>query len=134
MKRLHLHCPYCHAPVVRRHGRDLFGAAARKPDALYYVCARYPFCDAYVSAHKESGLPMGTLANAALRRKRIQAHQTFDRLWKDGPMTKKQAYRWLQGALGLPEDQAHIACFSHYQCDRVIALCAAPRQSGRLAA
>ena len=49
-------------------------------------------------------------------------------------MTKKQAYRWLQGALGLPEDQAHIACFSHYQCDRVIALCAAPRQPGRLAA
>ena len=77
---------------------------------------------------------MGTLADAALRRKRIQAHQTFDRLWKDGPMTKKQAYRWLQGALGLPEDQAHIACFSHYQCDRVIALCAASRQSGHLAA
>lgn len=134
MKCLHLHCPYCHAPVVRRRGRDLFGAAAKDPDALYYACARYPSCDAYVSAHRKSGLPMGTLADPALRRKRIQAHQAFDRLWKDGPMTKKQAYRWLQGALGLPEEQAHIACFSHYQCDRVIALCTAPYQSDCLAA
>lgn len=134
MKRLHLHCPYCRAPVVRRRGRTLFGPAARDPDALYYVCARYPFCDSYVSAHRRSGLPMGTLADPALRRKRIQAHQAFDQLWKSGPLTKKQAYRWLQGALGLPETQAHIGCFSHYQCDRVIALCTAPHQFNRLAA
>ena len=85
MKRLHLHCPYCRAPVVRRRSRDLFGQSARDPDALYYVCAQYPHCDAYVSAHRKSGLPMGTLADPALRRKRIQTHQVFDRIWKDGP-------------------------------------------------
>ena len=134
MKHLHLHCPYCRAPVVRRRSRDLFGQSARDPDALYYVCAQYPHCDAYVSAHRKSGLPMGTLADPALRRKRIQTHQVFDRIWKDGPLSKKQAYRWLQGALGLPESQAHIGCFSHYQCDRIIALCADHRQAGRLAA
>ena len=121
MKRLHLHCPYCRAPVVRRRSRDLFGQSARDPDALYYVCAQYPHCDAYVSAHRKSGLPMGTLADPALRRKRIQTHQVFDRIWKDGPLSKKQAYRWLQGALGLPES-------------RVIALCADHRRAGRLAA
>lgn len=123
MKRLHIHCPYCRAPAVRRHGRDLFGDMAVDPDAVYYVCARFPICDAYVKAHKKSSLPMGVLADPALRRKRIQAHYAFDRLWKEGPLTKKQAYRWLQSALGLPEDQAHIACFSRYQCDRVIAMC-----------
>lgn len=134
MKRLHIHCPYCHAPVVRRYGRDLFGSAAKNPGALYYVCSRYPSCDAYVSAHKKGGLPMGTPADANLRRKRVLAHQAFNRLWEDGLMTKKQAYRWLQCALGLPEDQAHIACFSHYQCDRVISLCAGLGHTGRLAA
>lgn len=123
MKRLNIHCPYCHAPAVRRYGRDLFGDSAKNPDALYYACSRYPACNAYVSAHQKSGLPMGTLADPELRRKRVLAHQAFNRLWESGLMTKKQAYRWLQGALGLPEDQAHIACFSHYQCDRVIALC-----------
>ena len=35
---------------------------------------------------------MGSLANAELRRKRIQAHAAFDRLWESGLMSKKQAY------------------------------------------
>lgn len=134
MKRLHIHCPYCRSPIVRQYGRALFGAMAKEPNALYYVCARYPACNAYVKAHKHSGLPMGTLANPELRQKRIQAHQAFSQLWMSGPMTKKQAYRWLQGALGLPEEQAHIACFSHYQCDRVIALCKCAVPQGRQAA
>ena len=134
MKRLHIHCPYCGAPAVRRYGRDLFGDAAADPSALYYACARHPMCDAYVSAHKKSSLPMGSLADPSLRRKRIQAHAAFDRLWKEGPLTKKQAYRWLQGALGLPEDQAHIACFSHYQCDRLIAMCSQISPPERVAA
>ena len=77
---------------------------------------------------------MGSLADPALRRKRIQAHAAFARLWKEGPLTKKQAYRWLRGALGLPEEQAHIACFSHYQCDRLIAMCSQTSQPERAAA
>lgn len=132
MKRLHMHCPYCGAPVVRRYGRDLFGSHAKEPDALYYACARYPACNAYVSAHKNSRLPMGVLADPELRRKRILAHEAFDQLWKAGPLTKKQAYRWLQGALGVTEDLAHIACLSHYQCDRIIELCSG-QPAGRAA-
>lgn len=134
MKRLHIHCPYCHAPAVRRYARSLFGDAAREPNALYYVCSRYPTCNAYVSAHKKSGLPMGTLADPELRRKRIQAHHAFEQLWKSGPLTKKEAYRWLQDALGLSEDQAHIACFSHYQCDKLISLCTPTKTHGQQAA
>lgn len=123
MKRLHMHCPYCGSPVVRRRGRALFRDRAWNPGGIYYVCSRYPACNAYVSAHQASHLPMGTLADPALRRKRILAHAAFDALWQSGPLTKKEAYRWLQGALGLPPEQAHIACFSDYQCDKVIALC-----------
>ena len=134
MKRFHMRCPYCNSLAVRRPARDIFGADAKEPGGYLYVCARYPKCNAYVNAHKKSGLPMGTLADPDLRRKRILAHRALDSLWKHGPLTKKQAYRWLQGALGLPEAQAHIALFSHYQCDRVIALCSNPTDQVRKSA
>ena len=35
----------------------------------------------------------------------------------------RQAYRWMQGKFALNEDQAHIAKFSEYMCDQLIAAC-----------
>ncbi len=76
-----------------------------------------------MSAHQKSKLPMGTLANGDLRNKRIQAHKAFDWLWKNNIMPKRQAYKWMQAKLGLREDQAHIAKFSEFMCDQLIAIC-----------
>ena len=118
-----IRCPYCHAQAVKRPASFIYGGNAHDPDAFLYVCSRYPRCDAYVAAHKQSGLPMGTLANGDLRHKRILAHHAFNRLWKDGYMDKQAAYRWLQVQLGLPERMAHIAMFSDYLCGQVIKLC-----------
>ena len=61
-----------------------------------YVCDRYPICNSYVAAHRSTLLPMGSLADAELRHKRIQAHRAFDRLWRSGLMSKKEAYQWIQ--------------------------------------
>jgi len=93
------------------------------PEDKVYVCARFPVCNAYVAAHRDSRLPMGTLANKALRQKRREAHLALNRLWEYGYMSKKEAYRWLQLQLGLPEAEAHIARFSEYRCEQVIRLC-----------
>lgn len=38
-------------------------------------------------------------------------------------MSKKEAYRWLQIQMGLPETEAHIAKFSEMRCEQVIRLC-----------
>ncbi len=35
----------------------------------------------------------------------------------------KEAYRWLQTQLGLPEAEAHIARFSEFRCQQVTRLC-----------
>ncbi len=123
MKRVNLKCPYCGSRALLRPASVVYGARAADPAAPFYVCAHYPACDAYVAAHRATRLPMGTLANADLRRKRIQAHATFDRLWKDGLMSKRQAYLWLQAKLGLPEAEAHIGKFSTFRCEQVIQLC-----------
>lgn len=121
MKRTNIKCPYCGAQAFLRPASTVRSQASL--DEEVYVCARYPTCDAYVSAHRESHMPMGTLANKQLRHKRRQAHIALNQLWEQGYMTRKEAYRWLQVQLGLPESEAHIGRFSEYRCEQVIALC-----------
>lgn len=123
MKQVNIKCPYCGSRALPRPASVVYGPKATDPAAPYYVCARYPICDSYVAAHRNTRLPMGTLANRPLRRKRIDAHRAFDRLWKSGLMAKKQAYLWLQAKLDLPEQEAHIGKFSTFRCEEVIQLC-----------
>lgn len=123
MKHVNIKCPYCGSRALLRPASVVYGPKADDPAAPYYVCARYPVCNSYVAAHKKTELPMGTLADGTLRRKRIEAHRSFDRLWISGLMTKKQAYRWLQAKLDLPEQEAHIGKFSLFRCEEVIRLC-----------
>ena len=124
-KRTIVKCPYCHSLAVKRPTSFIYGNKTHDQNACIYVCTRYPICDAYVAAHKDTGLPMGTLANGDLRHRRILAHHAFNRLWKEGYMGKRAAYRWLQVQLCLPESMAHIAMFSEYLCGRVIEVCEA---------
>lgn len=119
MKRVNIKCPYCGSRALLRPASVVYGEKAADPAAPYYVCARFPACDAYVAAHKKNCLPMGSLANAELRRKRIQAHAALDRLWKGGLMSKKQAYFWLQAKLDLPGEETHIGRFSTFRCEQV---------------
>ena len=127
MKRVNIKCPYCGSRAFLRPAAVVYGQGCKEPDTELYVCARFPACDAYVAAHRHNHLPMGTLANRELRRKRIQAHTAFNQLWQSGLMTKRAAYHWLpywlQVQLGLPQEEAHIANFSEWRCDQVIQLC-----------
>ena len=122
LKKITIRCPYCGAKATLRPSSVVYGERAKSGGYLY-VCDRYPKCDAYVGAHQKTTRPMGTLANGDLRHKRIEAHKVFDQMWKSGLMTKWQAYRWMQGKFALNEDQAHIAKFSEYMCDQLIAAC-----------
>mgnify|MGYP003251326961 CR=1 FL=1 len=116
-------CPYCHAKAVLRPASVVYGHRAYDPCAFLYVCSRYPECDAYVAAHRKSHYPMGTLADGALRSKRIEAHRAFNQLWESGLMEKWQAYQWLQAKFNLRSSDAHIAKFSEYMCAQLIAAC-----------
>ena len=121
MKHINIKCPYCGSKALLRPASVVHSRSAPKEEV--YVCARYPACDAYVSAHRDSHLPMGTLADKPLRDKRRQAHAAMNHLWETGLMTKKEAYRWLQTQLGVPEQEAHIGRFSAFRCEQVIRLC-----------
>ncbi len=117
-----IYCPYCGAEAKLRPSSVVYKENTLK-DGFLFVCDRYPKCDAYVAAHQVSKYPMGTLANGDLRNKRIQAHKVFDKMWQSGLMSKHDAYVWMRSKFGMSEEQAHIAKFSEYMCDQLIAAC-----------
>lgn len=122
MKRLTVRCPYCGSKASKRPASYVYGEKADKSSYLY-VCDRYPVCDSYVAAHEKSGLPMGTLANADLRKLRIEAHKALDIIWQSGYMSRTQEYKWLQAKLDLPASEMHIGHFNEYYCKLLIAEC-----------
>lgn len=122
-KPIQIKCPYCGAKAVLRPASYVYGASLTEKGRHLYLCSNWPACDAYVSAHKSTLLPMGTLANGTLRHKRILAHRALDELQRHRHMDKWAAYLWLQMQLGLSSEEAHIGLFSTGQCEQVIKLC-----------
>jgi len=123
VKKVHLTCPQCQSKALLRPANVVYGSKVVAPDAKVYVCARYPACDSYVNAHRHTNQPMGTLADAALRRKRREAPLELDRLWESGLMSRAEAYRLIQLYLGIPPEDAHIGKFSAERCEKVAAFC-----------
>ena len=103
-----MRCPYCGSPVV-----------LRSADGIYKE-SRYPACDAYVRVHEGTDKPVGSLADHRLRKLRKEAHDSFNRLYLTGAMTKDQAYAWLAGMIQAPRSQAHIGYLREYYCEQVI--------------
>lgn len=105
-----LQCPECQAPLVLRSSK--YGP--------FYGCSTYPKCKSAHGAHP-NGAPLGIPATKEVKDARIRAHAVFDTLWSTGTMTRKEAYKWMQMALGLSKQQAHIGNFDLATCDKLVA-------------
>ena len=114
-------CPHCGAAMILRPASEIYHDA--KSDRKLYVCHNYPACNTYVAAHPNTDKPMGVPANGNLRNLRIQAHRKFDLIWKNGLMTREEAYRWFADSFGLSLRDAHIGMCSEYRCRELIRLC-----------
>jgi len=132
LKRKIVKCPYCGAHAALRPASVVHGELAQ-PDTKLWVCTRYPKCDSYVGVHQRTNEPLGTLADKALRRKRIAAHSVFNQLTSIG-MSRRQSYKWLQAKFALNDEQAHIGMFSSYMCDEVITECKQALRNNNIAA
>lgn len=114
-------CPYCGKDAPRVTGKEVYPHRPDLQKGWFYAC--FP-CGAWVGTHR-NGNPLGTLANADLRRARTAAHKVFDPLWRDNPnLSRTKAYEWLSKAMGTLPEQTHIALFDVNQCQQVVALCA----------
>lgn len=85
----------------------------------YYMCE----CGAYVGCHKGTTNPLGNPAGALTRVARSRAHGIFDCIWQWQLMTRKEAYIWLSGKMGLPD--VHIGELTQDQAFQVVQIATA---------
>ena len=119
-----MNCPYCGGSVKLIDSQIIYG----KSYGLAWVCENYPKCDAYVGCHPGTDKPLGRLADKELRAWKGAAHAAFDPMWKSRKMTRRRAYQWLSGQIGILEDETHIGMFDADMCKRTVDIC---REWGR---
>lgn len=118
--KLHILCDYCERPPRLLTGAELY---PHRPDLAHRYFYRCDQCDAQVGCHPGSTRPLGSLANAGLRKARMEAHAEFDALWKSGAMKRGDAYSWIAKELGLHIHDTHIGSFDESTCRRVVKAC-----------
>lgn len=109
-------CPYCGNPTELVDSSEIYG---RSYGSKCYYCRP---CQAWVGCHKDSDKSLGRLANKELRQLKHQAHEAFDPIWREGFISRSDAYKILSIALGLPQEQTHIGMFNEDMCRTVIRL------------
>ena len=123
-------CPYCDQAAALVTGADVY---PHRPDLSGLKFYRCDPCDAHVGCHRpgtwawvggakvaNTGTePLGRLANAELRAAKKMAHDAFDPVWRDGGISRRDAYAWLAGMLGIELQQCHIGLFDTDQCAAV---------------
>lgn len=122
--RADLDCPECGAPLILLEGKEF-----RRP---FYGCAtfRRTGCSGSHSAHPD-GSPMGVPANRETKNARVRAHDAFDRMWRGMGMERDDAYRWMQKAMGLTVEDAHIGRFTIIECEKLVAIVEAVLERGK---
>jgi ssDNA-binding Zn-finger/Zn-ribbon topoisomerase 1 len=112
-----LDCHLCGAPMVLRQTKKFKWRNGQ--NRIFYSCSEYPRCDGIRASHP-SGEPFGRPADPETRSYRIKAHEAFDPLWKDGRLTRKQAYRVLQHIMSMNREEAHISLFTKSDCEALL--------------
>jgi hypothetical protein len=113
-----LYCPYCKQRANLVDGSVVYPTRPDLHDKLFYYCPEP--CDALVGCHPGTHRPLGTLANATLRRARMTTHSEFDQLWKAGRFTRQGAYKWLATQMKMKKFNCHIARFNLEECQKTM--------------
>lgn len=117
-------CPYCSRKAENVGGRKIYPFRADLAHRRFYLCRP---CSAYVGTHEATGRPLGTLANDELRAARRELHEAFDEYWREGYVTRSEAYRALSELSGVPN--SHIGHFDLATCAKVLDLWKPMRKS-----
>lgn len=112
-------CRYCGGPVELVSNDAIYGRLYG--DWPYaYRCAP---CDAHVGLHPNTDLPLGILADRALRTAKTEAKQVWQRLSRLKGWKRGEAYRWLAGAMEIPKSECHFGHFDEFRCGLALGVC-----------
>jgi ribosomal protein S27AE len=82
----------------------------------FYTC---PKCGSKHKSHSD-GKPTGIPGDKETARARIEAHKVFDKLWRSGKVSRRQAYVILKRIMGMTVQEAHIGRFTYKECKHLI--------------
>ena len=89
-------CPYCYKEAKWVDNAKIYGKRYGKS----YMAWWCELCDAYVGCHCNTKIPLGTMANAELRKWRMKAHVWIDPMWLTGKYSRKEIYQMLKERFG----------------------------------
>lgn len=110
-------CHYCGELAEFVTGEAIYPHRTDLHKKHFYQCQP---CGAYVGCHQNTNKPLGILANAELRQAKKEAHASFDPLWRNGAMKRREAYRLLAEWLNVEPKNCHIGMFDIDMCNRVV--------------
>ena len=119
-------CPYCQDETELVDSTEIY---EKDYDQQMYFCRP---CKAWVGCHRGTSKSTGRLANAELRKAKIEAHRYIDNLWKQKLhrhhnmrkwKARGKAYKWLAEQMGIDPRECHISMFDVEQCFEVIRIC-----------
>ena len=122
-------CIYCESRTTVVDGVVLYGPNHKLSKKKFYYCEP---CKAWVGMHEGSNKPFGSVANASLRKRRLETHKVFDEFWinsKNPNYERKAAYAWLASKMNLAESDCHIGMFNDDQCKIAIRFCLIRKKS-----
>lgn len=117
------HCTACDRDCELTNGAELWPHRSDLADVPNWICRG---CSARVGCHPGTTKPLGTPANAQLRRARRMLHDgLLDPLWRFASreygkpaVRRARTYRWLGEKLGIPRELVHVGHFDLHTCRR----------------
>lgn len=113
-------CHYCDGSVELVNNSKIYNGVSYGDWPYVYVCTE---CGASVGTHKNTHLPLGTLADKHTRDARILAKDSFNPLWISMGLKRMEAYQWLADEMSIPLSECHIGLFDVSQCLQTVQLC-----------
>lgn len=112
-----VNCDYCTREAKLVTGEVIYPHRSDLYNRNFWYCQH---CNAYVGCHKGTDKPLGRLANEELRQWKKRAHLVFDPIWKQGHVSRKEAYCILAEELSIPYEQCHIGMFDVEMCRKAV--------------
>jgi len=107
-------CPFCDQCTVKIVHHDYVYGRVYGEWPWVYMCKA---CWAYVGIHPFTNIPLGTLADGALRKARKNCKDPFEQIYLSKKMTRDEAYMGLAEHFGIPKEECHFGWFNIEQCE-----------------
>lgn len=104
----------CGGAVVVAHHEHVYGRSYSEWPWMY----RCQECGSSVGMHPFTSIPLGTLADSALKMARKECKQPFELIWRSRRMTRTQAYAELAAHLKIEVGACHFGWFDAATCAR----------------